>query len=151
MCGSESHTRLPGRPRPLAPFLPSSQLSPAVLGLPGGEREEAPSRDTSGLFWHSGSRAPQGSGMRSRRPAPAAPLSLFTPPHSWQCPAQRWLGAQRERAEGKASAFPLAPPRATGGGKAELETRSRSQRVGGRRQSEVGGARMPGQPGGGVA
>lgn len=49
--------------------------------------------------------------MRSHRPTPAAPLSLFTPPHSWQCPAQRWPGAQRGRAErGRGGAFPLVAP-----------------------------------------
>lgn len=147
VCGSESHTRLPGRPQPPAPFLPSAQLSPAVPCSPGGEREGVPSQDTSGLLWLRGLGAPQGSGMRSRRPTPAAPLSLFTPPHSWQCPAQRWPGAQRGRAAGRGGAFPSRPrPGATGGGKAGLELRSRSRRGGGRRQSAVGGARTPGEP-----
>lgn len=77
--------------------------------------------------------APQGSGMRGRRPAPAAPLSLFTPPHSWHCPAQRWPGAQRGRAEGSTGASPLvAPPGATGGGEGRLR--------------EAGGAKMPSSP-----
>ena len=87
------------------------------------------------FFGSAGPGLPQGSRTRSRRPAPAAPLSLFTPPHSWQCPAPRWPEAQRGRAQGRAGAFPLAPPRATGGGKSELEPGSRSQRGGGRRQS----------------
>ena len=58
MCGSESHTRLSGRPRPPAPFLPSAQLSPAVLGSPRGEREGVPSQDVSGLLWLCGPGAP---------------------------------------------------------------------------------------------
>lgn len=84
-----------------------SSCSRSPLGRKGGGALEAYVRPSLAQW----ARAPQGSGMWSHRPTPAAPLSLFTPPHSWQCPSQRWPGAQRGRAE-RGSAFPLvAPPR----------------------------------------
>lgn len=131
MCVPESHTRLPGRPRPPAPSSPQHSCLQLFSAAPGEKRRLVPSLDTSSLLWLSGRGAPQGSGMRSRRPSPAAPLSLFTPPHSWQCPAQRWPGAQRGQAVGKGSSFPLvAPPR--GYPRRELRARSREREPEGR-------------------
>lgn len=83
--------------------------------------------------------------MRGHRPTPTAPLSLFTPPHSWQGPAQRWPGAQRVRAE-RGGAFPLvAPPRGPGGGKAVLKSEPERRWA----ETAVGGAKPPSRERGG--
>lgn len=87
--------------------------------------------------------------MRSRRPTPAAPLSLFTPPHSWQCPAQRWTGARRARAEGERG-------RAPAGGPAWrlLKAERQSENPAARAKGEVGGDKIRwaelGHPGSGA-
>lgn len=98
----------PGRLPPSSPPHSCLQLFSAA---PGEKGRGCPRRICPAFFGSAGPGLPQGSRMRSRRPAPAAPLSLFTPPHSWQCPAPRWPEAQRGRAQGRAGAFSLAPPR----------------------------------------
>lgn len=102
-----THAFLDGSGRLLPSSHPHSCLQ--LFSVAPGERGRGCPRSTRPAFFGSTAPgAPQGSGMRSHRPTPAAPLSLFTPPHSWQCPAQRWPEAQRVRAE-RGGAFPSGP------------------------------------------
>lgn len=93
--------------------LPSSSPPHSCLQLfsasPGEEGRGCPSRICPAFFGSAGPGLLKDPECGATALPPPHP-SLFTPPHSWQCPAQRWTGARRGRAEGETRRVPASGP-----------------------------------------
>lgn len=88
VCGSESHTRLPGRPQPPAPFLPPHSCLQLFSAAPGEKGRGCPRRIRPAFFGSEGSGLPKG---------PECGAAALPPPHPSLCLPRRTAGSAPPR------------------------------------------------------